>query len=60
MLKDQCPMHTCPPAFLPPPSGTDSRSEVRNSWVFEKLEFLQHIDELAKTEGGFSCPGVAL
>ena len=60
MVKDQCPMHTCPPASLPPPSGMVSCSEVRNSWVFKKLEFLQHIDELAKTEGGFSCPSVAL
>ena len=31
MVKDQCPMHTCPPASLPPPSGTGSCSEVRNS-----------------------------
>ena len=60
MVKDQCPMHTCPPASGLPPSGTGSCSEVRNSWVFEKLEFLQHIDELAKTQRGFSCPSVAL
>ena len=44
MVKDQCPMHTYPLASLPPPSGLGSRSKVRNSWVFEKWEFLQHID----------------
>ena len=50
MVKDQRPMHTYPLASLPPPSGTGSCSEVRNSWVFQKLEFLQH----------FLCPSVAL
>ena len=60
MVKDLCPMHTFPPASPRPPSLTGSCAELRNSWVFEKLEFLRHIDELAKTEGGSSCPSVAL
>ena len=45
MVKDQCPMHTYPLASLLPSSGTGSCSKVQNLWVFEKLEFLQHIDE---------------
>ena len=60
MVKDLCPIHTYPPTSFPPPSGTGRYAEVRNSWVFEKLEFLRHINQIAKTEGGFSCPNVAL
>ena len=45
MVKDLCPMHTFPPASPPPPSLTGSCAELLNSWVFEKLEFLRHIDE---------------
>ena len=40
MVKDLCPMHKYPPATLPPPWRTGSCAEVRNSWVFEKFEFL--------------------
>ena len=60
MVKDLGPMHTYPPASPPPPSRAGSCAGLRNSWVFEKLEFLRHINELAKTEGGFSCPSLAL
>ena len=60
MVKDLCPMHMFPFASPPPPSLTGSCAELRNSWVFEKLEFPRHIDGLAKTEGGFSCPRVWL
>ena len=60
MVKDLCPKHTYPPTSPPPPSRRGSCADLRNSWVFEKLEFLRHIDEVAKTEGGFSCTSVAL
>ena len=60
MVKDLCPIHTFPPASPPPPSLTGSCAELLNWWVFEKLEFLRHIDGLPKTQGGFLCLSVAL
>ena len=56
MVKDLCPMHTFPPASPPPPSLTGSCAEMQNSWVFAKLEFLTHIDELAKPRDAFRAP----
>ena len=45
------------PSRLPPERAAAQQCEIRGSL---ELEFLQHTDELAKTEGGFSCPSVSL
>ena len=44
----------------PSPPHQPAAPEVQNSWVFEKLEFLQHTMNFKKVEGVFSCPGRAL
>ena len=56
MVKDLCPMHTFPPASPLPPSLTASCAELQNLWVFKKLEFLRHIDELSKNLGRLFVP----
>ena len=60
MVKDVCPMHTFPPASPPPPSLTGSCTEPQTLLVFGKMEFLRHIGESARAEGGFLCRRVAL
>ena len=51
MVKDPCPMHRYPPASPPPPSLSGSCEGLQNSWVFERLKFLKHINELATAKG---------
>ena len=57
MVKGLCPMHT----YSPPASFANRQLRTTAEFVvLQKLEFISHIDELAKTEGGSPRASVAL
>ena len=58
MVIDLCPMHIYLPAYPRPPCRSGSCAEVQNSWLFDKLKFLRHSNDLAKTERGLLCLSV--